>query len=475
MHLAQKLAGSLITVAALAGGALVACDGGPRIEARPQTITFAPAPAPAVNQSSVTVSATASSGLPVRYSSRISSICSVDASSGVVTATGSGNCTVAADQSGDSRYSAAPQVTQDVTFIFEGVIAFTPAPALSVFDQATVTATESSGLPVSYRSATPAVCSVDGATGLALALSSGDCTIVASAGQAQASQTIAVSPPSGPTAPGTPSGVRITAGGAPGTVTVRIDALQAGGSPITGYAVSSSPSGVTAMGASLPITATCPSSCAGYRFSVSASNAVGTSPPSGLADIVTLYRVMATFHEPDTQPNDSIFIGTFRLNASAGAVSGLQGKLSESMTGGPNPYPNDSMAWVPLTHQLSSLRVTLDGAEGWLVTTFRLDNTNTLAQDPKYGGTDGWAPGSGMGLYYRYPAANPGNAYVRIFVGWRDPTTALTQSQLDKLAYADCAQRGMMGATCMTGTSLAGYGTVGTMGGYPASQSTTRD
>jgi hypothetical protein len=28
----------------------------------------------------------------------------------------------------------------------------------------------------------------------------------------------------------------------------------------------------------------------------------------------------------------------------------------------------------------------------------------------------------------------------------------------------------MMGATCMTGTSVAGYGDVGTMGGYPISQ-----
>jgi len=31
-----------------------------------------------------------------------------------------------------------------------------------------------------------------------------------------------------------------------------------------------------------------------------------------------------------------------------------------------------------------------------------------------------------------------------------------------------------MGATCMTGTSEAGYGTVGTMGGYPLSQVTRR-
>ena len=30
-----------------------------------------------------------------------------------------------------------------------------------------------------------------------------------------------------------------------------------------------------------------------------------------------------------------------------------------------------------------------------------------------------------------------------------------------------------MGAACMTGTSVAGYGAAGTMGGYPVSQSIT--
>jgi len=111
---------------------------------------------------------------------------------------------------------------------------------------------------------------------------------------------------------------------------------------------------------------------------------------------------------------------------------------------------------------------------GLLVTTFLLDGTNTLSADPTYGGTDGWAPGYGMGLHYGYPGANPGNAYARIFVNTADPTAALAQAQIDKLAYADCAPCGMMGASCMTGTTVAGYGTVGTMGGYPLSQVTTK-
>jgi hypothetical protein len=61
-----------------------------------------------------------------------------------------------------------------------------------------------------------------------------------------------------------------------------------------------------------------------------------------------------------------------------------------------------------------------------------------------------------------------------IFVNTANPTAPLTQAQIDKLAYADCAPGGMMGATCMTGTTVAGYGTVGAMSGYPVTLAITR-
>jgi hypothetical protein len=57
-----------------------------------------------------------------------------------------------------------------------------------------------------------------------------------------------------------------------------------------------------------------------------------------------------------------------------------------------------------------------------------------------------------------------------LFIPAEDPSANLGQAQLDVLAYADCTSGGMMGATCMTGTTVAGYGTVGTMSGYPAKQ-----
>jgi len=58
---------------------------------------------------------------------------------------------------------------------------------------------------------------------------------------------------------------------------------------------------------------------------------------------------------------------------------------------------------------------------------------------------------------------------VLIFVP-DNPFAPLSAAQLARLAYADCAPGGMMGAVCMTATSVAGYGAVGTMSGFPLAQ-----
>jgi len=455
--------------------ALGGCTGeGPAIEAWPQSISFSPIQTPAVDQVMVTASATASSGLPVRYSSITPSICSVESSTGIVTGITSGTCTIAANQPGNDYFAPAPQVTRNAVFSFSSSLTFTNVPSMSLYDLATITASDGSGQSVSYASTTPAICSVDAASGLIRALATGSCTIVATTGSQQATQTtVNIAPPSAPSLPGMPTGVSVKAGDASNTVTVTVGGVISGGSPIFAFNVISTPGGISASSASLPITATCPTTCAGYSFAVTAANSNGTSPLSAFTDIVTTYKVITTFYEPDTQPNNSIFIGTFDLNATTGTVTNLKGKLSEAMTGGSTPYPNDTMTWLSLNNQLSSVS---DGQGGLLVATFLNSNTNTFTNNPAFGGTDGWSPGTGSAFYYGFPTpgANPGNAYAQIFVNTTDPTALLTQAQIDKLAYADCAPGGMMGATCMTGTTVAGYGTVGTMSGYPVSQAITK-
>jgi len=62
-----------------------------------------------------TVSATATSGLPVTFTSTTTGICTV--SGNTVTGIAAGTCTIAANQSGNANYNAAPQVTQSITLI----------------------------------------------------------------------------------------------------------------------------------------------------------------------------------------------------------------------------------------------------------------------------------------------------------------------------------------------------------------------
>jgi len=80
-----------------------------------QTITFGAAPQVVLNGSG-TVSATATSGLTVTFSTLTPTVCLV---SGAATVSGiaTGTCTIAGNQAGSSSFSAAPQATQTFTVI----------------------------------------------------------------------------------------------------------------------------------------------------------------------------------------------------------------------------------------------------------------------------------------------------------------------------------------------------------------------
>lgn len=244
--------------------------------------------------------------------------------------------------------------------------------------------------------------------------------------------------------------------GEPATFTVTATPGTAGATPIV----------VT--GAASPILVTGLVPRAGYTFTVGVTTGSGSASTS--TGLLRFYSVVETFHEPMTQPNDTVFTGSFTYDVTNRVVNGLQGSLTQAMTKHDNVY-GPPMIEVLLTYQLSAVAAPLGGVQGLLVTTFLEPSTNVF--DPS-----GFAPGGTEYYGLAQGATNPrmggfGNAYAMIFVDTTDPTTPLVQAQIDKLAYGDCTAGGMMMNTCMTGTTMAGYGRMGTMMGQPVSQVVT--
>ncbi len=473
-----------------AAGALAACGGGggsgPALQMQSQSVSFGAAPALPLG-GTATVSATASSGLAVSFGSATTAVCTVS-SSGQISVLTVGTCTITADQSGDERYAPALQARLSVVVSYtpdQSITVSTLPTTMSVGGLEAVSASASSGLAVAYSSSTPAVCSIDASSGRLIALAAGTCTVLFDqAGGTntstsatylpalQVSGTVSVVAASA-APPGVPAGVTATSGSTLAEAVVDATSVAGGGSAITAFTAVSAPSGFTASSATLPVRVSCTSTCAGESFTVQATNASGAGTASSATHLIDTYDVITTFYEPDTQPNDSIFVGSFTYDATDNTVSNLQGRLSESMTGGITAYPNDTMTWVTLSYQLQSWHDAMLG--GTFVASFSKNTTVTFM-----GNT--WAPQDGVdygGVFAggpnmaNYPSSTQ-NSYVLIFVPDAAPSTALTTAQINRLAYADCAPGGMMGAVCMTGTSVAGYGALGTMSGYPAAQSITR-
>jgi hypothetical protein len=126
------------------------------------------------------VAAEATSTLVVSFSSGTPSVCNVSGTTVILV--GAGTCVIDASQSGEGS-EFAEAVPQRQSFpVGKGsqVIAFTSAPpgAATVGGPPyTVAAQAGSGLPVSFSSATPAVCAVSGST--VSFLGAGTCTILA--------------------------------------------------------------------------------------------------------------------------------------------------------------------------------------------------------------------------------------------------------------------------------------------------------
>jgi hypothetical protein len=232
-----------------------------------------------------TVSAAASSGLDVTFSSATPDVCSVNGTT--VTALTSGTCIVAADQVGDGTYDGAVQVTGNITSTkleqSIGIVGFSPV-TVKVGSTTTVSAAATSGLPVSFSSSTPDVCKVNGTT--VSALSAGVCTLTANqpgnASYNQANQMTA-DVTSVATVPGAPTDITALPGNGRATVTFTAPGFN-GGSAVTGYTVTSSPGNLTATGPSSPLIVTGLTAGTSYTFTVRAINAQGSSVESAVSN-----------------------------------------------------------------------------------------------------------------------------------------------------------------------------------------------
>ena len=151
----------------------------------PQTISFTTSPpgGATVGGSTYTVAAAASSGLAVAFSADASSagVCTVSGST--VSFVGAGTCTVNADQAGNGTFQPAAQVQQSFAVTTPSLsvqsinFSSTPPGGAVVGGTYAVSATASSGLPVSFSVdlTSAGVCTVSGAT--VSLVGTGTCTI----------------------------------------------------------------------------------------------------------------------------------------------------------------------------------------------------------------------------------------------------------------------------------------------------------
>jgi hypothetical protein len=165
------------TLTASSPGLASATSSAIQIAPASQTITFGALPSKVYGTAPFTVHATASSGLTVSFASTTMTQCTVSGTT--VTLVAVGECTIQASQTGNANYLAANPVNQNFQVTQASQTITFGALANKVYRAApfAVSATASSGLAVTFYSATLSVCTVSGDTVTLIA--AGTCTIQA--------------------------------------------------------------------------------------------------------------------------------------------------------------------------------------------------------------------------------------------------------------------------------------------------------
>jgi uncharacterized protein len=145
--------------------------------AQAQTISFTGPSDQVLGAASFTVTASATSGLAVAFTSQTPAVCTLAGST--VQLVAAGTCSIAANQAGNANFLPAPQVVRSFVVRQAQSLSFAPLASLSLSQGGfTLAATATSGLPVIYASTTPAVCTVAGAA--VTLVSAGSCSLTAS-------------------------------------------------------------------------------------------------------------------------------------------------------------------------------------------------------------------------------------------------------------------------------------------------------
>ena len=142
-----------------------------------QVITFAAPTTQTFGVAPLALVATASSGLPVSFSSTTPGVC--NASGTALALTNAGTCTVTASQAGNASVGAAAPVSRSFTVApaSQSIVFSSPGGQTLGTTPPALSATSTSGLAVSFESSTTGVCTVSGTT-LSL-VAAGSCTVVA--------------------------------------------------------------------------------------------------------------------------------------------------------------------------------------------------------------------------------------------------------------------------------------------------------
>jgi trimeric autotransporter adhesin len=176
-----------------------------------------------------------------------------------------------------------------------------------------------------------------------------------------ASNSVTPSAPS--TVPGVPTGVTAIAGNAQATVTFTAPGSN-GGTAITGYTVTSSPGSITGTGSASPITVPGLNNGTAYTFTVTATNAIGTSVASSASNSVTPVTVPGAPTVGTTTAGNTQATVTFTAPVSNGG-SAITGYMVTSSPGG-------------VTGAGSTSPITVTGLTNGTAYTFTVTATNVI-------------------------------------------------------------------------------------------------